>query len=121
MDDRRRLRWPDAGRILRSVAELFSMLGQSDTATVEAARRVAGLACNSIEASISRMLLERRHAGQARLKAAMAIDAALRRFAGRLSAMQLNPELARAFAPRVWRGWPDWIVTRMDALAVGNA
>ena len=61
-----------------------------------------------------------RKAGPIALEAAMAIDAALRRFAGRLSAMQLDPELGAAYEPQTWRRWREWIVASMNALASGN-
>ena len=101
-------------------AELSLLLGETDTARVDKARRAAGLASNNVEASISRVLLEPRAAGRDRLEAAMAIDAALRRFAGRLSAMQLDPELGAAYEPQTWRRWREWIVASMNALASGN-
>ena len=62
-------------------------------------RRAAGVATNSLEASISRALTEPGAAGRDRLEAALVIDAALRRFAGRLAAMQLDPGLAAALSP----------------------
>ena len=58
---------------------------------VETARRDAGVASNSLEASINRALIEQRGGGRDRLEAVLVIDAALRRCAGRLSAMQLDP------------------------------
>ena len=72
-------------------------------AAVEAARRGAGVASNSLEASISRALTEPGAAGRDRLEAALVIDAALRRCAGRLSAMQLDPGVcARPCRRRRW-------------------
>ena len=74
---------------------------------VEAARRAAGLASNNLEASLSRALLEPRRAGFARFEPALAIDAALRRMAGRLLALQHDPGAAGLGAEtlRAWRGW----------------
>ena len=64
----------------------------------------AGVASNSLEASISRALTEPGAAGRDRLEAALVIDAALRRCAGRLSAMQLDPAgCARRCRRRRWR------------------
>jgi hypothetical protein len=57
---------------------------------------------------------------QGRVEAAMVIDAALRRFAGRLSAMQLDPDLRAAFGAETWRGWRDWLGGSMRALAEGH-
>lgn len=90
------------------------------TGEVDQARRAAGLASNNAEASISRALLEPGTGARDRLEAAMVIDAALRRFAGRLSAMQLDPTLGAAFAPEVWRSWRGWIAGSMQALATGG-
>jgi hypothetical protein len=48
------------------------------------------------------------------------IDAALRRFAGRLSAMHLDPGLHAAMPPDLWQVWRDWIGGAMHALAAGE-
>ncbi len=50
----------------------------------------------------------------------MVIDAALRRFAGRLTAMQLDPGLREAFGADTLRRWRDWIGGSMRALAAGQ-
>jgi uncharacterized membrane protein YccC len=101
--------------------ELAFLLNEADAMAVERARREAGVASNNIEASVSRALLEPGNAAQERLEAAMVIDAALRRLAGRLSAMQLDPGLRDAFPQDTWRRWRDWIGTSMRALAEGHA
>jgi uncharacterized membrane protein YccC len=101
-------------------AELSFLLRETDADTVERARRAAGLSTNNIEASVSRAMLEPGNAAQERLEAAMVIDAALRRFAGRLSAMQLDPGLREAFGAETWRRWRDWIGTSMRALSAGQ-
>ncbi len=101
-------------------AELSFLLRETDADAVERARRAAGLSSNNVEASVSRAMLEPGHAARDRLEAAMVIDAALRRFAGRLSAMQLDPGLRDAFAAETWRRWRDWIGGSMRALAVGQ-
>ncbi len=49
----------------------------------------------------------------------MVIDAALRRLAGRLSAMQLDPGLGAAFAPVTWRRWRGWIGGSLQSLSTG--
>ncbi len=69
-------------------------LGTTTWPDVENARRAAGLASNNLEASLSRALLEPRRAGFARFEPALAIDAALRRMAGRLLALQHDPDAA---------------------------
>jgi uncharacterized membrane protein YccC len=102
-------------------AELSLFLAEADARQVETARRAAGLASNNLEASISRALLEPGKAGRDRLDAAMVVDAALRRFAGRLSAMQHDPGLAEAVAPELWRAWRSWIGDSMAALAQGRS
>jgi len=105
----------------RYAAAVFALLTESaETAAVEQARRGAGLASNNAEASISRALLEPGTGGRDRLEAAMVIDAALRRLAGRLSAMQLEPGLGHERAPDVWRAWRHWIVGSLEALATGG-
>ncbi len=101
-------------------AVLAFFLHEADAGEVDQARRAAGLATNNVEASVSRALLEPGTAARDRLEAAMVIDAALRRFAGRLSAMQLDPKLAGAFPPEFWRQWRGWIGGAMQALASGS-
>jgi len=102
-------------------AELASLAGSGPAAAVEAARRAAGVASNSLEASISRALTEPGAAGRDRLEAALVIDAALRRCAGRLSAMQLDPARLRAASPAAaLAAWRDWIGGAMRALAAGE-
>jgi uncharacterized membrane protein YccC len=101
-------------------AELSFLVGEADAATVERARRAAGLSTNNIEASVSRAMLEPIHTERDKLEAAMVIDAALRRLAGRLSAMQLDSGLAAAFGADTLRSWRAWIGTSLQALAAGQ-
>jgi len=101
-------------------AELSFLLNETDAAAVDGARRAAGLASNNIEASVSRALLEPGQAARDRLEAALVIDAALRRFAGRISAMQLDPTLCETLPPATWRAWRDWIGGSMRGLAQGQ-
>jgi uncharacterized membrane protein YccC len=101
-------------------AELAYLLDEADADAVERARRAAGLSSNNIEASVSRAMLEPGDAARERLEAAMVIDAALRRFAGRLSAMQLDPGLREAFGADTLRCWRDWIAGSMRTLAAGQ-
>lgn len=70
----------------------------------EAARRHAGLASNNLEASIARVLMEPHRADDPSLRAALVTDAALRRTAGRLATLNLEPPPDAAEAPR-WREW----------------
>ena len=72
-------------------AEMNVLLGEGDAEAVEQARRAAGVASNNLETSLSRALNEPRRNQREALQSAMVIDAALRRMAGRLSALQLRP------------------------------
>lgn len=74
------------------------------TSPPEAARRLAGLASNNLEASIARVLMEPHRADDPLLRAALVTDAALRRTAGRLVALTLEPPPEPAEIPR-WRAW----------------
>ncbi len=100
-------RWADA--------ELGLLLGETDSAAVDQARRAAGLASNNLEASLSRTLQEPRPT--LRLEEVMVVDAALRRLAGRLSAMQLDPQAAASLAPEAWRRWRAWLPAALRGLA----
>ncbi|MFO1028357.1 MAG: FUSC family protein [Acetobacteraceae bacterium] len=64
-----------------------------------AARGVAGVASNALEALLTRLLMQ---VGQRKpaLEAAMVIDAALRRLAGRIAALGLDPDLQPATGVR---------------------
>jgi uncharacterized membrane protein YccC len=103
-----------------AAAELSYLLDETDAGAVEAARRAAGLSSNNIEASISRAMIEPGKTVEEKVEAAMVIDAALRRLAGRLSAMQLDPGLRDAFGAETWRRWRDWIGASMQAMAAGH-
>jgi uncharacterized membrane protein YccC len=104
-----------AGRVLAAVADT------TQPGSVDVARRGAGVASNSLEASISRALTEPRVTGRDQLEAALVIDASLRRFAGRLTAMELDPGLRTALPPDAFAAWRDWIGGAMRALADANA
>jgi uncharacterized membrane protein YccC len=109
-------------------AALAHLLDGTPAGALDAARREAGVTSNSLEATINRALNEPNAAGRPRLESVLVIDAALRRLAGRLSAMQLDGSVPPAMqldgsAPpattlRVWR---DWISVSMSALAEGKA
>ena len=101
-------------------ALLALFMHEADARALDQARRAAGLATNNVEASVSRALLEPGSGAHGQLEAAMVIDAALRRFAGRLSAMQVDPALGGTFKPEFWRDWRDWIGASMQALASGS-
>ncbi len=103
------------GRYAR--AELAAMLGEATAVDVDQARRAAGLASNNVEASLQRVLLEP-HSGGGDLEPALTIDAALRRMAGRLSALQLNP--GHDHDVDSWHAWRDWIDAVTERLATGG-
>ena len=105
-------------------AEAVLALASGDGAAegVEAARRGAGLASNNLETSISRALLEPGQgtglsgAGPDRLEAAMLVDAALRRLAGRLAALQLMADPKAGMSAEEWAAWRGWIGTALANL-----
>ncbi|HEY0202649.1 MAG TPA: FUSC family protein [Acetobacteraceae bacterium] len=99
--------------------ELATLLQEAPDAALDAARRAAGMASNNLEASLSRALQEPRRAARAGLETAMTVDAALRRLAGRLSALQHDPALAGDFAPEALRAWREWLAAAFAALTDG--
>jgi uncharacterized membrane protein YccC len=99
-------------------AEISALLGEAPADSVAPARRAAGLASNNVESSLQRALLERFQ--NDRVEAALTVDAALRRVAGRLSTLHL--ELSRPHEDRAaWLAWRDWIDAATGALATGRA
>ncbi len=101
-------------------AELAALLGEAAPAAVEQARRAAGVASNNVEASLQRVLLEPARGETDRLEAALTIDAALRRMAGRVSALQVDAAL-HPHDRAAWRAWRDWIDIASTRLAEGRA
>ncbi|MGI4945915.1 MAG: FUSC family protein [Janthinobacterium lividum] len=99
--------------------ELATLLHEAPDAALDAARRAAGMASNNLEASLSRALQEPRRAARAGLETAMTVDAALRRLAGRLSALQHDPALAGDFGPEALRAWREWLAAAFAALTAG--
>ena len=99
--------------------ELAALLGEAPDAALDAARRGAGMASNNLEASLSRALQEPRRAARASLETAMVVDAALRRLAGRLSALQHDPALAGTAGPDALRSWRGWLASAFAALTAG--
>ena len=100
--------------------ELAALLKEGADADLDAARRAAGVASNNLEASLSRAMQEPRRSARAGLETAMVIDAALRRLAGRLSALQHDPALAGAAGPGVLQAWRDWLRGAFAALLDGK-
>ena len=117
---RRELRTAMTAHAAFAEAELDALLG-GDAGQVDRARRAAGVASNNLETSISRALNEPRRSQRRELQAALVVDAALRRMAGRLSALQLDPHAADGIAPAALRSWRDWISRALNALADGAA
>jgi uncharacterized membrane protein YccC len=90
------------------------LLGEHAATQSDTARRQAGIASNSLEGALSRSMLEPRLVTGSHLNAALTIDAALRRLAGRLSVIRIQRQGATAdgAAPPVsaadlaaWRAW----------------
>jgi len=98
-------------------AEIRLRLGEATEAAVEQARRTAGVASNNLEACLQRALLEPRGAG-ATAGPALTVDAAMRRIAGRLSAMHVPDAVCRD--PQAWRAWATWIEGCVERLAAGD-
>ncbi len=98
-------------------SEFAALLGDGAAAAVDAARRASGLASNNLETTLSRALQEPGQNGRREVQAAMLADAALRRVAGRLAALQNAPGLAAAADLRAWR---EWIARGFAALADGT-
>ncbi|HXT79636.1 MAG TPA: FUSC family protein [Acetobacteraceae bacterium] len=106
----------------RYAAAGFSLLlHEATVAEVGRARRGAGVASNDLEAMIARVLVEPGGQSDDRLEAALVADAALRRCAGRLAALRLDPELPAAVPPSALRAWRDWITGAMRGLAEGRS
>ena len=104
-----------------AAAVISCRLGEATDATVDGARRAAGAASNAFEATLQRVLLER---GLARrsvvaLEALLTVDAALRRLAGRLSALALDR--GDGTASVAWRAMRGWIIEATDRLEAGRA
>jgi uncharacterized membrane protein YccC len=101
-------------------ANFSQLLGEIPSSALDQARRSAGVTTNSLEALISRALLEPGNRKPDALEAAMVVDAALRRCAGRLATLQHDPALARETQAETLRVWRDWVGTCMRKLASGE-
>ena len=101
--------------------ELTALLepGRTPPARLEAVRRAAGLASNNLETALNRALQEPQQAARREAQTALVVDAALRRLAGRLLALQHDP--AQAGSDRVLlQSWRDWLARAFAALAAGE-
>jgi uncharacterized membrane protein YccC len=78
------------------------------------ARRAAGLASNNLEASLARVMQEPRRGQRNRLQAVLVADATLRRIAGRLTAISLDPPPAHRQA--VFSETASWVIAALNAL-----
>ncbi len=100
-----------------AAAAIGEVLGED--AASEPARREAGAASNAFESSLQRVLLERRLRSDAALETMLTVDAALRRLAGRLSA--LHHAAAPNTDPAGWRALRAWILAVTARLAEGGS
>ncbi|MCB5943132.1 FUSC family protein [Acidocella sp. KAb 2-4] len=82
--------------------------------TPDGARRAAGLASNNLEAALARAVLEPHQRHEDTLVRGAAVDAALRRMAGRLSLLTLDPPAIPERDALLWRAWRDWLVHGLD-------
>ena len=105
---------------LYAEADFSALLGEATGPALGQARRAAGVASNALEALITRALLEPGKKKHDPLEAAMVVDAALRRCAGRLARLQHDPAFASGTPAQTLRIWRDWIGTSMRLLASGR-
>ena len=93
---------------------LGELLGEQPSTQSDATRRQAGIASNALEGALSRSMLEPRLVAGSHLNAALTIDAALRRIAGRLSVIRILRQGEAAEGTRLpvtaadlaaWRAW----------------
>jgi uncharacterized membrane protein YccC len=101
-------------------ADFAALLGETTETALDQARRAAGVTTNSLEALITRALLEPGNKNRDALEAAMVVDAALRRCAGRLTTLPHDPALAPARNAPTLRAWRDWIGSSMRLLSSGQ-
>ncbi len=107
----------DLAAALRAHADYARAVLLSDTDPARA-RRQAGLTSNNLEATLQRAMHEPRRGQRDRLQAVLVADTALRRIAGRLAALSLDPP-----AERFTRDDEDaaalrrWVPEALDAAA----
>jgi uncharacterized membrane protein YccC len=101
--------------------ELAALLepGTIEPAALEAVRRAAGLASNNLETALNRALQEPRHEARRESETALVVDAALRRLAGRLLALQHDPAQAGS-NPVTLKAWRAWMADAFAALRTGS-
>ena len=103
-----------------ATANFAVLLGEATPVQLSDARRAAGVASNALEALITRALLEPGQQNRDPLEAAMVVDAALRRFAGRLATLQHDPNVAVRISPETLRIWRGWVAESLRLLASGK-
>jgi len=96
------------------------LLDEATEDQLDQARQAAGVSSNALEALITRALLEPGQQDQDPLEAALVIDAALRRYAGRLATLRHDPALAASVSREALRTWRDWIADSMRRLTAGG-
>lgn len=97
------------------------LLGRVDAGAMDRARRAAGVANNTFEATMNRALLEPGSSSGTQLEAALVIDAALRRCAGRLSVLALDPIVRAAASVEALEAWRGWIAEGLAIVAAGRS
>ncbi len=126
------LLWPswEPGRVRQALAaaitahaayadlELSALIDPAATSpeALEAVRRAAGLASNNLETALNRALQEPRNAARREAETALVVDAALRRLAGRLLALQHDPAQAGCDKATL-TAWRAWMAQSFAALA----
>ena len=105
----------DLGNAIRAHAAFASAVLEGGDAL--AARRAAGLASNNLEASLQRAMHEPRRGQRDRLQAVLVADATLRRIAGRLTALSLDPATLGASTSEAAVATKAWIPKGLAALA----
>jgi uncharacterized membrane protein YccC len=105
---------------LYAEANFSQLLGEATDSQLAQARRAAGVSTNALEALITRALLEPGKQYRDPLEAAMVVDAALRRCAGRLASVQHDPSVAQRVSRTTLRIWRDWVGESMRRLAAGT-
>jgi uncharacterized membrane protein YccC len=100
-------------------ADFSSLLGETTSDVRGQALRAAGVASNTLEALITRALLDPTRKNPEKLEAAMLVDAALRRCAGRLATLPHNPAI-NSLDPATIRIWRDWVAGSLRMLANGQ-
>ncbi len=110
---RQELRATIAAHAAYARAAMDFLLGAGPAASIDRARRNAGMASNNLEASLNRALLEPRR-DRARLQQALVVDAALRRLAGRLLALQFGPHPQGDASVPEWHDWVREATARLE-------